>query len=268
VGDVEERRVDPIQGEILHVYDGIEEADNQLPLWWLWTFYLAIAFAVVYWIAFHELQVVPLPMEQYAKELQQQSAGGDVSEELLTALVADPDAVGEGQSLFATNCVVCHKERGEGNIGPNLTDEYWIHGGGVLDIHRTISEGVLDSGMPAWGGTLGAPAVQKLTAFVLSIRGQNLEGKEPQGELWTGGTGESATSASDDEAGGEDPAEVPVDPVDEAEGVTDAEADEAVDTVEETDLLDAEDAEDADEALDADPSLDAEDVQDALGAEE
>ncbi|MBO6939025.1 MAG: c-type cytochrome [Deltaproteobacteria bacterium] len=193
-----ERRVDPIQGEILHVYDGIEEADNQLPLWWLWTFYLAIAFAVLYWIGYHELKVAPLPMEAYSKALQERASGGEVSEELLTALVADPDVVGEGQTLFNDNCVVCHEARGQGNIGPNLTDEYWIHGGGPLDIHRTISEGVLDSGMPAWGGTLGADAVQKLAAFVLSIRDTNVEGKEPQGEVWTGGSGGSDAEGRDD----------------------------------------------------------------------
>jgi cytochrome c oxidase cbb3-type subunit 3 len=268
MGDVQEKRVDPIQGEILHVYDGIEEADNQLPLWWLWTFYLAIAFAVFYWIAYHELETMPLPMEAYSKALQERAAGGEVNEELLTALVADPDAVAEGQSLFAENCVVCHEARGQGNIGPNLTDEYWIHGGGVLDIHRTIDEGVLSAGMPAWGATLGGPAVQKLSAYVLSIRGQNLEGKEPQGELWTGGGGEGATSASDDEAGTEDdPEEIPADPVDEAEGVTEGEADEAVDTAEEAGALDAAEAEDVEEALDEEPTLDAEDVQDAVGEE-
>ncbi len=251
-----ERRIDPIQGEILHVYDGIEEADNQLPLWWLWTFYLAIAFAVVYWIAYHELKTMPLPMEAYSKALQERAAGGEVSEELLTALVADPDAVGEGRTLFDANCVVCHESRGQGNIGPNLTDDYWIHGGAPLDIHRTISEGVLDSGMPAWGGTLGADAVQKLAAFVLSIRGQNIEGKEPQGELWTGSSG-AADDAED----------APVDAVDEGEPVTGDEAEAAVDAAEEAGAVDEAEAEAAEEALEAEPAPDAEDVQDAIGTE-
>ncbi len=206
-------------------------------------------------------------MEAYSKAIQEQAAGGEVSEELLTALVADPDAVAEGQSLFAENCVVCHEARGEGNIGPNLTDEYWIHGGSPLDIHASISEGVLSNGMPAWGTTLGGPAVQKLAAYVLSIRGQNLEGKEPQGELWTGGSGEGATSASDDEAGTEDDAaEVPPEPVDEAEGVTEVEAEEAVDAAEEAEAIDAEEAEEAEEELDEESDdLDAEDVQEAVG---
>lgn len=179
-----EGRTDHIQGEILHVYDGIEEADNELPTWWLITFYGAIAFAVVYWFAYHELEALPLPPQEYAAALAEQ-AGDQVSEELLVALADDPDAVAGGQELFATHCEVCHKARGEGNIGPNLTDPNWIHGGSPVDIHVSISDGWLQNGMPAWGQTLGPEAVQRLTAFVLSIRDTNVAGgKEPEGEVW------------------------------------------------------------------------------------
>ncbi|MAQ15303.1 MAG: hypothetical protein CMN30_10985 [Sandaracinus sp.] len=248
----ETNRHDPIQGEIVHVYDGIEEADNQLPLWWLWTFYLAIGFAVFYWIAYHELDVMPLPMEAYAKELQERSAGGDVSEELLTALVADPDAVGEGRTLFVSNCVVCHADRAEGNIGPNLTDGYWIHGGSPLDIHRTITEGVLDSGMPAWGATLGAPAVQRLAAYVLSLRDTNIPGKEPQGDLWTGGgTGEGADAATLEGEGDE-----PIEP---------EHAEDAVDTAEGAGALDEAGAEAALDELEGDEPIAPDDVAEAIG---
>lgn len=191
-----EGRTDHIQGEILHVYDGIEEADNELPTWWLLTFYGAIAFAVVYWFAYHELEAVPLPAQEYALALAAQ-AGDEVSEDLLVALADDPDAVAAGQELFGTHCEVCHEARGEGNIGPNLTDPNWLHGGSPVDIHTSISEGWLQSGMPAWGATLGAQPVQQLTAFVLSIRDTNLEGKEPQGEVWIPGD-------SSDEPDGDD----------------------------------------------------------------
>lgn len=179
-------RVDEIQGEILHVYDGIEEADNELPNWWLWTFYGAIVFSVFYWFAYHEFESVPLPGQAYAIELQQRS-GGAVSEELLVAMAGNPDAIAAGQALYATNCAICHKERGEGNIGPNLTDEFWIRGGGPIQIHDTIANGSLQAGMPAWAGPLGAEKVQQLTAFVLSIRDTNVPGKEPQGERWVPG---------------------------------------------------------------------------------
>ncbi len=207
MAELEEKRVDEIQGEILHVYDGIEEADNKLPNWWLWTFYGAIVFSVFYWFAYHEFESVPLPGQAYAVALQERS-GGEVSEALLVAMAGNPEAVAAGQTLYATNCAVCHKEQGEGNIGPNLTDAFWIHGGSPIDIHRTISEGALQNGMPAWGGPLGAEKVQQLTAFVLSIRDTNVSGKEAQGERWVPGA--STDSAAEQPAvTGEAPAEQP-----------------------------------------------------------
>ena len=200
MAELKEKRHDAIQGEIIHVYDGIEEADNELPLWWLWTFYGAIVFAVFYWFAYHEFEAAPLPPQEYAIALQERASGGEVSEELLVALANDPEAVSAGQALFGEHCAVCHRERGEGNIGPNLTAPFWIHGGGPTDIHATIDEGQLQNGMPAWGPTLGGESVQQLTAFVLSIRDTNLEGKEPQGERWVpGGGGGSAAEEPGDE---------------------------------------------------------------------
>ena len=184
MAEPEEKRVDAIQGEIIHVYDGIEEADNALPLWWLWTFYGAIAFAVVYWFNYHEYEISPLPGEVYTMALQERAAGGEVSEELLATIAADPAATAEGQTLFATHCVACHEANAAGNIGPNLTDGYWLHGGGIVAIHDTIRDGVLENGMPAWGPTLGATSIQQLTAFLVSIRDTNVEGKEPQGDLY------------------------------------------------------------------------------------
>ena len=196
-----EGRTDHIQGEILHVYDGIEEADNELPTWWLITFYGAIAFAVAYWFAYHELEAVPLPGQEYAAALAAQ-AGDEVSEDLLLALADDPEAVAAGAELFTTHCEVCHRERGQGNIGPNLTDPNWIHGGSPADIHSSIADGQLQNGMPAWSATLGAEPVQRLTAFVLSIRNTNVEGKEPEGEVWSP-DGEETGSDSETEPGSE-----------------------------------------------------------------
>ncbi|MBX3247248.1 MAG: c-type cytochrome [Myxococcales bacterium] len=193
-------RVDAIQGEILHVYDGIEEADNELPNWWLWTFYGAIVFSVFYWFAYHEFESAALPPQQYAQAMQARAAGGEITEDLLVALVADRDTVSAGASLYQTNCAVCHADRGEGNIGPNLTDAFWVHGGSALDIHQVISEGALQNGMPAWGGTLGPEKVRQLTAFVLSIRDTNVSGKEPQGERWVPGA-RRADEGGDDESG-------------------------------------------------------------------
>lgn len=203
-------RKDAIQGEILHVYDGIEEADNELPTWWLLTFYGAIVFSVGYWFAYHELEAVPLPAQEYAAALAAQ-AGDEVSPELLIAMADDPDAVAGGQELFGTHCEVCHRARGEGNIGPNLTDPNWIHGGSPTDIHASIAEGRLENGMPAWGPTLGPQSVQRLTAFVLSIRNTNVPGKDPEGEVWTDGASETEAES---ESGAEPEPDAQAEPVD------------------------------------------------------
>jgi len=179
-------RHDEIQGDILHEYDGIEEADNHLPNWWLFIFYGSIVFAVFYWFYYHEYEVGLLPMAAYTKALEEQAGdGADVSEEALLALVNDQGAVAEGQTAFNTNCAACHEANAGGKIGPNLTDPYWIHGGGAQEIYGTIYEGVLEKGMPAWGQPLGAPTVQKVTAYVLSLRNTEVAGgKEAEGELY------------------------------------------------------------------------------------
>lgn len=203
-------RIDEIQGEIIHVYDGIEEADNELPLWWLLTFYGAIAFAVFYWIIYHELETAPLPREEYAAALAAGATGGEVSEELLVAMSDDPGAVAQGRGLFEEYCVVCHANQGQGNIGPNLTDPNWIHGGSPTNIHGTIHNGVLQAGMPAWGASLGGQATVNLAAYVLTIQGTNVDGKEPQGEVWVPGSGggdEDSAPSDDSESG--DSEEVP-----------------------------------------------------------
>lgn len=203
----EVRRHDEIQGDIIHEYDGIEEADNELPNWWLATFYGAIVFAAFYWFAYHEYDALPLPFAAYTDALADQAAasGGEVSEEMLVALKNDPTALSEGQATFVTNCAACHLESGAGKIGPNLTDDHWIHGGSPTDMYSIVHDGVLEKGMPAWGPPLGAPAVQKVVAYLLTIRNTNVEGgKEPEGEPWPpGGGAEGDDGAGADEGASE-----------------------------------------------------------------
>ncbi len=183
----EESRVDDIQGDIVHVYDGIEEADNELPKWWLLTFYGAIIFSVGYWFIYHEFKVADLPTEAYLAEVEALAgAGQEPTAEYLETLAADPAQMKDGAEIFAQNCVACHEPRGEGKIGPNLTDDYWLHGGSVMDIYKVVSEGVLEKGMPSWKGPLGSKRTRLVTAYVTTLRGKNVPGKEPQGELWTG----------------------------------------------------------------------------------
>ena len=181
----EGKRHDEIQGEIVHVYDGIEEADNELPLWWLGIIYGTIAFSVVYWFAYHELDLFPTPNQVHRAEmakLEAERAKFDPSG--LGALADDPTAVANGAAAFQANCIACHGNAGEGKIGPNLTDAFWIHGGAAGDIHKTITDGIAAKGMPAWGAILGPDKVKQLTAFVLSVRGKNLAGKAPEGPEW------------------------------------------------------------------------------------
>jgi len=180
----EERRVDDIQGEIIHVYDGIEEADNQLPLWWLITFYGSIAFAVAYWFHYQVFETGMTSMQAYQAAVAANAPppGAAMSDDALVALSQDPSAVEAGHATFTASCVACHADQGQGNVGPNLTDGYWIHGGAPTDILHVITDGVGDKGMPAWGPILGPEAVQKVAAYVLSIRNTNVPGKEPQGD--------------------------------------------------------------------------------------
>lgn len=194
----EQSRVDEIQGDIVHVYDGIEEADNELPKWWLLTFYGAIIFGVGYWFAYHEFKVVDLPTEAYLAEVESLAgAGEEPTAEYLETIAADPGQMKDGAEVFAQNCVACHEPQGQGKIGPNLTDDYWLHGGGIMDIYNVVANGILEKGMPSWKGPLGAKRTRLVAAYVTTMRGKNVPGKEPQGTLWTGNDVDAGQSGSD-----------------------------------------------------------------------
>ena len=171
-----------------HVYDGIEEHDNVLPNWWLGILWGTIVFAAGYWLYYGSFSLGPDQLGEYKAEVAEVEARkgggkGPVDEASLMALAADPAARQKGAETFAANCAACHGAKGEGTIGPNLTDGYWLHGQGApTAIHTTITNGVLAKGMPAWGRTLGAERVAALTAHVLGLKGQNVPGKPPQGE--------------------------------------------------------------------------------------
>ena len=176
---------------LVHEYDGIIELDNQLPRWWLFTLFSAIVFAAGYWLYYHSYQRDDLPMAAYQKhkaaelaaEAEQLKQAGEVTPELLTKLSQDPATVEQGKAVFAEVCVTCHAEGGRGNIGPNLTDDYWLHGAAPVAVSGTIRNGFLAKQMPAWGKTLGEERVRAVSAFVLTIQGSNVEGgKAPQGD--------------------------------------------------------------------------------------
>jgi cytochrome c oxidase cbb3-type subunit 3 len=170
---------------IIHEYDGIREADNDLPNWWLGTFFATIVFAGAYWFVYETWHFAPNGRELYAAELAAAAeSGGAVSDELLELVAEDPERIEAGRAIFQASCAACHGGRGEGLIGPNLTDGAWIHGGAAISIHATITDGVTSAGMPAWGPVLGPRAVQSVVAYVISIRGTNVPGRAPQGEAW------------------------------------------------------------------------------------
>jgi cytochrome c oxidase cbb3-type subunit III len=174
-----------------HVYDGIVEHDNKLPLWWQLTLYGAVVFALAYWFG-RRFDDIPSPDQNYARavavqraaEAERARARGTIDDDLLTTLARDPASVGRGKQAFVASCAPCHRADGGGNIGPNLTDNYWIHGARPLEVYRTISEGVPSKGMPTWGPQLGEDSLLTLAAYVISIRNTNVSGgKAPQGAL-------------------------------------------------------------------------------------
>jgi cytochrome c oxidase cbb3-type subunit 3 len=182
--------VRPEDGPVVHEYDGIQECDNKLPVWWLWTFYGAIIFALGYWMHYHTLKTGDTPAVAYEKvkeaelaaEAARIKAAGEVNAEMLITLSKDKGTVAQGKKTFDETCVTCHAAGGIGKIGPNLTDEYWLHGGDPVSIYKTVRDGFLQKQMPAWGKMLGEERVRAATAYVLTLRNTNAPGgKAPQG---------------------------------------------------------------------------------------
>jgi cytochrome c oxidase cbb3-type subunit 3 len=163
-------------------FDGIAIADHPIPAWWVVLFFALLGFAAGYWIYFHSFGAGRGALARYADlELARMAEGGPVTESDLIAMTKDPMMFEAGKATFARYCVECHSDRGQGKTGPNLTDGYWLYGGMPTDIFQTIYEGKAGKGMPPWGPSLGKGRVKQVTAFVLTLRNQNVPGKEPQG---------------------------------------------------------------------------------------
>ena len=176
-----------------HEYDGVRELDNNLPPWWKGLFYLTIAFAPVY-LYFNQFSDYARTVdEEYTTEMSLAEARvaaylstqENVLDESNVPLLAESDALGRGQVIFTAKCSPCHGKAAEGGIGPNLTDEYWLHGGSVTEVYHTIKNGVPEKGMIPWKNELRPRDIQELASFILSLRGTDpANGKEPQGELY------------------------------------------------------------------------------------
>ncbi len=171
-----------------HDYDGIREYDNPMPRWWLYIFWASIVFSVVYYADTGGRLRGPARIEAYEQAMaafraqQAKQGGGGVTEASLAKLVSDSAALSLGKTTFTTTCAPCHRPDGGGLIGPNLTDDYWIHGGTLTDIRKTVAEGVLDKGMPSWGRLLKPDQLLAVVAYVSTLHGTHPpDPKPPQG---------------------------------------------------------------------------------------
>ena len=165
--------------------DGIQELDNNLPTWWVGVLISTSIFAAAYMLYVHGLDGTSIKRE-YAKSFLvkfevQNSAGGEPAE--LNAMIGNKLSIDKGKEVFVANCVPCHGANGEGVIGPNLTDEFALHGSKPDQIFATIMAGAVEKGMPPWGAVIGEQKARLVTAYIASLKGSNpAHAKAPQGD--------------------------------------------------------------------------------------
>lgn len=180
--------------ELDHNYDGIKELDNKLPTWWLYSFYVTIVFGVVYMFYYHafdgqsqtaefesEMAAAQVALEEYKK------TAPDLIDAESVILLTDAADIEKGNAIYQMNCIACHSADGGGGIGPNLTDEHWILGGGIKNVFHTVSEGGrAGKGMIAWKSTLKPSEIQQVSSYILSLKGSTpANPKEAEGDIWT-----------------------------------------------------------------------------------
>ncbi|NNJ88169.1 MAG: c-type cytochrome [Eudoraea sp.] len=176
-----------------HNYDGIRELDNKLPPWWVYLFYATILFGVVYLARFHVFNDYDQKLEYEIEVADAEAAieayrktAKDLVDVNTVILLTDASDLSAGKAIFETNCVVCHMADGGGGIGPNLTDENWILGGGIKNVFKTISEGGRDGkGMIAWKQTLKPAEMAQVASYLLTFQGTTpANPKAAEGEIW------------------------------------------------------------------------------------
>lgn len=193
-----------------HNYDGIEEYDNPLPQWWLMLFYITIAFGVVYAGYMHFTDYGKDQYEKYEQELAEYReimSSGAIDSSLVFfenenfEFDDSPATLIKGKQVFDKNCVACHLADGGGLVGPNLTDEYWILGGGMENVVETLRKGGRkQKGMVPWEGILSKEEILAVASYVLSLEGTTpANPKEPEGEIWTGEEDEESVDTEEDQ---------------------------------------------------------------------
>jgi cytochrome c oxidase cbb3-type subunit 3 len=201
----------PIENEhdilLDHDYDGIKELDNHLPPWWKYGFYLSIVVSVFYIINYH---IKPIWDEGYSQlaEYEAENVTAEIAiaeyrkkavdqvDESSVVQLTDAPSLGKGKAKFTELCMACHGDIGQGGIGPNLTDQFWLHGGDIKSVFTTIKYGVADKGMIAWKDEMKPGEMQAVASYILSLGGSNPPGaKEPQGELYIPSTDSTKTDS-------------------------------------------------------------------------
>ena len=176
-----------------HAYDGIQELDNRLPPWWLYGFYVTIVFGIGYVLYFHVFQIGNLQEAEYKQEMANAkeqvaiylASLDNLIDESNVTLSQEQADLAVGKEAYVQNCVTCHGADGQGGVGPNLTDQYWLHGGDVKDVFKTIKYGIPQKGMIAWQNKFTPKQMQQLSSFIISLQGTNpANAKEPQGRLF------------------------------------------------------------------------------------
>jgi cytochrome c oxidase cbb3-type subunit 3 len=198
-----------------HNYDGIQEYDNPLPRWWVVLFWVTIVLTPVYLLYYHA-GPGKLAIDQYNDDMiayydmqaQQIAAMGEITESTFVDLQSNESMMAGAAQLFVSKCAQCHGPDGQGGIGPNLTDDYWLHGGQMTDIYHTVTEGVVSKGMLAWKNQLSLAEILSVASYVGSLRGSDPPNpKDPQGEFapWVPPT--PADPAAESEGAGSEEAE-------------------------------------------------------------
>ncbi|MBS1644273.1 MAG: c-type cytochrome [Bacteroidetes bacterium] len=187
-----------------HDYDGIRELDNDLPPWWKWGFIFTIIVSVLY-MGYYQFGGGPNQVDEYnasvakaeAEQAKLLSKSGAKIDENNVQLITDPTELANAKALFANTCAACHGADGGGTVGPNLTDAYWLHGGSVKDVFKSIKYGWKDKGMPSWDKNLSAKQIQDLTGFIESLKGSKpASPKAPQGDLYKAEAAPAADSTA------------------------------------------------------------------------
>ncbi len=176
-----------------HEYDGIQELDNNLPPWWKYGFYITIVWAVIYFAHYHVMGLGASSVDEYnnevaaaeiAKQKYLKTAGEVITADNVT-FKSDAMSLAKGENIFSTNCKTCHGIAAQGDAGPNLTDQYWIHGGDVKSIFTLVSNG--KNAMPAWASLLSPSDIQLAISYIHSLQGSNpANAKAAEGELYKG----------------------------------------------------------------------------------